>query len=62
MLLVYLPTVPRLEVLDLIVSGNNLPDFQVKLLSCILLGLCTSDLLACSPWGPLTDTVIIERW
>lgn len=54
--------VPSLEVLDLTVSGNNLPDFQVKLLSCIFLDLRASDLLTCSPWGPLTDTVIIERW
>lgn len=50
--------VPSLEVLDLTVSGNKLPYFQVKL----LLDLHTSDLLACSPWGPLTNTVIIERW
>lgn len=54
--------VPSLEVLDLTVSGNKLLYFQVKLLSCTLLDLCTSDLLACSPWGPLTNTVIIKRW
>lgn len=41
--------VPRWEVLDLTVFGNNLPDFQVKLLSCILLVLHTSDLLGCIP-------------
>lgn len=32
-------SVPSLEVLALNVSGNNLPDFQAKLLSCILLDL-----------------------